>query len=143
MRILVVEDNVDVADSIVELLNIGGHDVQAVGTGADALNVAEDFHPEVAVVDLGLPDMDGCELALRLRQRAATSTCALLALTGRDRSSDAERSRDAGFAAHFVKPLDIGLLEAAIALVAPDATQKAAAPTPLSSRPLRPLPVQD
>jgi signal transduction histidine kinase len=111
-RVLVVDDNVDAAELISDLLRHLGHDVAVAHDGAEALRVAERFHPEVAVLDIGLPVMDGYELARRLAQRE--EHVRLIALTGYGQASDKARSRDAGFAVHMIKPVDMRALARAL-----------------------------
>jgi PAS domain S-box-containing protein len=106
-RILVVDDNEEAANLLVELLEVHGHDVRAAYDGPSALQLAERFKPEVAVLDLGLPVMDGYEVAQRLQ---AAGPLRLIALTGYGRSSDRERTRQAGFYAHLAKPVGIAAL---------------------------------
>jgi signal transduction histidine kinase len=104
-RILVVDDNVDVADMMAELLEEMGHVVRTANDGETALAVVPQFAPEVALLDLGLPVMDGLELARKLR--AAPGCPFLVAVTGYGRGSDQERAREAGFDAHLVKPVSV------------------------------------
>jgi signal transduction histidine kinase/DNA-binding response OmpR family regulator len=110
-RILVVDDNVDAAHLIAEALEAIGHDTRIAFDGPAALDVASAFQPGVALLDLGLPLMDGYELA---RQLAATPSKppVLVAITGYGQPSDLERTRAAGFAAHVVKPVDVQQLAA-------------------------------
>jgi signal transduction histidine kinase len=99
-RVLVVDDNNDAAEAIAVFLRLEGHDVQTANDGPQALGSAELFAPEIAVVDIGLPGMDGYELARRLAPRIPL----LIALTGYGQSEDRQRSKAAGFHYHFVKP---------------------------------------
>ncbi|HEX5048825.1 MAG TPA: response regulator [Gammaproteobacteria bacterium] len=101
-RVLVVDDNNDAAEAIAVFLRLEGHDVQTANDGPQALASAEIFAPEIAVVDIGLPGMDGYELARRLAARVPL----LIALTGYGQSEDRQRSKAAGFRHHFVKPAD-------------------------------------
>jgi signal transduction histidine kinase/DNA-binding response OmpR family regulator len=114
LRILVVDDNDDAAQSIVTFLQIDGHDVRSAGDGAQALEVAADFAPEVVVLDIGLPFLDGYEVARRLRQAPLTRHTLLLALTGYGQKHDRQQAQAAGFDAHFVKPVDPAKLLACI-----------------------------
>jgi CheY-like chemotaxis protein len=98
--VLVVDDNVDAAESLGLLLEVWGHEVRTAHDGPAALAVAEEFEPDLVLLDIGLPGMDGYEVARRLRSTAAV----LVALTGYGLREDAERARAAGFAAHVVKP---------------------------------------
>ncbi|HZF30025.1 MAG TPA: response regulator [Gammaproteobacteria bacterium] len=99
-RVLVIDDNDDAAEAIAVFLRLEGHDVQTANDGPQALARAEIFAPEIAVVDIGLPGMDGYELA----RRFATRIPLLIALTGYGQSEDRQRSKAAGFHYHFVKP---------------------------------------
>ncbi|RZI80291.1 MAG: response regulator [Rubrivivax sp.] len=105
-RVLVVDDNVDAAESIAMFLQIAGNEVKAVGDGPQALACAPVYAPEVVVLDIGLPGMDGYEVARRLRQLPQTADTLLIALTGYGQDSDRKRARDAGFDTHLVKPAD-------------------------------------
>jgi signal transduction histidine kinase/CheY-like chemotaxis protein len=99
-RVLVIDDNDDAAEAIAVFLRLEGHDVQTANDGPQALQCADMFGPEVAVVDIGLPGMDGYELARRFAHRIPL----LIALTGYGQSEDRQRSKAAGFHYHFVKP---------------------------------------
>ncbi|WP_025597153.1 ATP-binding protein [Burkholderia sp. WSM2230] len=104
-RILLVDDNVDAAEALAELLRSYGHLVKTVYDPSAALAEAASFRPALSVLDIGLPVMDGYELARQLRARAGDWQCVLVALTGYGQNADRERSRAAGFDHHFVKPL--------------------------------------
>ncbi|HEY5613318.1 MAG TPA: ATP-binding protein [Lysobacter sp.] len=104
-RILLVDDNADAVGTLAVAFELMGFSVGIASDGAAALQCARRFQPAVAVLDIGLPGMDGHELARRLREEHGTSI-RLIALTGYGQSSDRERSRDAGFDAHLVKPVD-------------------------------------
>jgi signal transduction histidine kinase/DNA-binding response OmpR family regulator len=114
-RVLVVDDNVDAADSLAILLRLGGCEVRLAHAGPDAVAAAQVFRPEVVVLDIGLPGMDGYEVARRLRAEAATREAVLVAVTGYGREEDRARSREAGFNHHLVKPVDFGLLREVVA----------------------------
>ena len=107
-RVLVVDDNVDAAELISEMLRVSGHDVVYAHDGPSALRVVETFKPDVALLDIGLPVMDGYELARRLR--AMLGTVRLVALTGYGQQADRNRAFEAGFDFHMVKPVDLRLL---------------------------------
>ena len=107
-RVLIVDDNEDASSLLGEIVRMHGHDVMIVHDPSVALDVAGTFHPEVAVLDIGLPGMDGYELAPLLREKAPG--CRLIALTGYGQKKDRERALAAGFAAHLVKPVQIGEL---------------------------------
>jgi signal transduction histidine kinase len=104
MRILVVDDNADAADSLTLLLRLDGHETESVYTPAAALERARTFEPEVILLDIGLPGMDGYEVARRIRSHG--SRARLVALTGYGQSEDVRRAREAGFDEHLVKPAD-------------------------------------
>jgi PAS domain S-box-containing protein len=114
-RILVVEDNADAAESLAALLELEGHRVACAPDGAAALVRAAGFRPEVAILDIGLPGMDGYTLARLLRETAETRDCVLVALTGYGQPEDRARAIAAGFDAHLVKPVEPAALERAIA----------------------------
>ena len=107
LRILLVDDNEDARWMLAEMLAELGYEVEAVGDGRAALGVLEAFTPDVAILDIGLPDMDGYELAERVRGTARGKQIRLLALTGYGSALDQARSRAAGFELHLVKPIDV------------------------------------
>ncbi len=112
MRILVVDDNVDALEMLVEALNMLGHDAYPAANVQSALTSAREKKPDVALLDIGLPEMDGHELGQRLRQLPGLDGLRLVALTGYGQASDRARSRSLGFAAHLVKPIDLDALSA-------------------------------
>jgi signal transduction histidine kinase/DNA-binding response OmpR family regulator len=105
-RVLVVDDNEDGADSLALLLRLGGHKVQTCNTGTAALEMLDSFRPEIVLLDIGLPGMDGYEVARHLRMRPGMEEVLLVALTGYGQDRDIRRSREAGFDHHLVKPAD-------------------------------------
>ena len=105
-RVLLVDDNLDSSDSLRELLQLSGHQVRTAADGPAALAVANEMQPEVVLCDLGLPGMNGYEVAQRLRASPLGGTVFLAALTGYGQPSDRQRSAAAGFDAHLVKPVD-------------------------------------
>ncbi len=109
-RVLIVDDNNDAADSLADLLRDVGHEVAVAYSPVAALKLAAAFRPEVAVLDIGLPVMDGYELATRLRSNPVTASCLLIALTGYGQTHDRIRSEEGGFQYHLVKPVDISQL---------------------------------
>jgi len=111
-RVLVVDDNIDGARLIAEALQAVGHDTRVAFDGPAALTVAEQFRPDVALLDLGLPLMDGYELARQLTVLLDGVQPLLVAVTGYGQPSDHDRSRAAGFEAHIVKPVDVHQLTA-------------------------------
>ncbi len=105
-RILVVEDNTDSREMLRQLLEIEGHEVYDAADGQAAIALARQVRPQIALIDLGLPDLNGYELASRLRGEPHLGSMALIALTGYGAPEDHQRSRDAGFCLHLVKPVD-------------------------------------
>ena len=112
-RILVVDDIADVRDVLVELLRIEGHTVAEAATAREALEALHAVDPEVCLLDIGLPDMSGYELARRVREELGPGT-RLIALTGFGQSEDRERAREAGFDEQLVKPVTMAALRSAI-----------------------------
>jgi CheY-like chemotaxis protein len=111
LRILVVEDNRDAADSLRLLLELYGYDVTVAYTGLDGVKAAEQERPDVVLCDIGLPKMNGYEVARRLRQNPSTAKARLVAVTGYGAEEDKQRSREVGFDAHLVKPVDPNALQ--------------------------------
>lgn len=109
-RVLVVDDNIDASELLADGLRYTGHDVRIAHSGASALQLISSFAPDIAVLDIGLPDMDGYELASRIRAEPGSGAVRLFALTGYGREHDRARSRAAGFTHHFVKPVDLTAL---------------------------------
>lgn len=105
-RILVVDDNRDAAETLASLLEIFGYEAQVSFDGGNALRIAEAFRPDVAVLDIGMPGMDGYELASRLREKPWALHTILVAHTGWGSGEDVRRSLSAGFDHHLTKPLD-------------------------------------
>ncbi len=105
-RVLIVDDYDDARDSLCELLQVMGHVCTTAPTAAAALKAAPDFLPDVVIMDLALPGTDGYEAARLLRRLPGLSEVRIVALSGYGRDEDAQRSREAGFLAHFVKPAD-------------------------------------
>jgi CheY-like chemotaxis protein len=127
-RILVVDDNVDAANSLATLLRLSGHEVRTAHTGLKVLDVARELKPEVALLDLGLPGVDGFEVARRLRQESWGKDVLLIALTGYGQEEDRRRSREAGFDHHLTKPADLALLEELLSRVQPSSPLGAGRP---------------
>jgi CheY-like chemotaxis protein len=101
-----VDDNVDGLESLATLLELTGHVVETAADGPSALAAARVFNPDVVLMDIGLPGMNGYEVARRLRADPAFRETRLIALTGWGQDTDRERSREAGFDLHLVKPID-------------------------------------
>jgi CheY-like chemotaxis protein len=115
-RILVVDDNVDTAQSMAELLKHKGHDARAVTASKEALDMVPVFEPEVVILDIGLPEIDGLEVAVLMRQMPATRHALLLAVTGYGQPEDRKAALAAGFDHHLVKPVSLAQLENLIQL---------------------------
>jgi signal transduction histidine kinase/ActR/RegA family two-component response regulator len=111
-RVLVVDDNVDAAASLAAFLQLDGHEAEAVYSAKGALEAIATFRPDVVLLDIGLPEMDGYEVAKRIR--AGGSSVRLVALTGYGQAEDIQRTHSAGFDAHLVKPVDFVALERTI-----------------------------
>lgn len=114
-RVLVVDDNRDSAETIAMLVELWGHDVRVVHDGPAALAEAPGWQPEVVLLDIGLPGIDGYEVARRLRQEPSLAGILLVAMTGYGQERDRELSREAGFDHHLVKPVDPVKLQALLA----------------------------
>jgi CheY-like chemotaxis protein len=114
--VLVVDDNRDAAYSLGRLLKLLGADVEVVLDGPSALERMQTFRPGVVLLDIGMPNMDGYEVASRIRRDADFSDVVLIALTGWGQQQDRRRSAEAGFNHHLVKPADIGAIESLLAL---------------------------
>jgi CheY-like chemotaxis protein len=103
-RVLVVDDNVDAADTLAQLLRIEGFNARKSYNGAEALAIAQDFQPQVAFVDVNMPGMSGFQVAAALRAQPWAAGLRLVALTGMGQKADLEATRAAGFDAHLTKP---------------------------------------
>jgi PAS domain S-box-containing protein len=129
-RVLVVDDNVDAANSLAALLSHDGHDVRVAHGGEEALRLAFEFEPEAVLLDIGMPGMNGLEVARELRRRMGAGV-RLIAVTGWGQVQDRERTREAGFDFHLTKPIDQaeveGLLAASVHANTAAATQRASA----------------
>lgn len=109
-RVLVVDDDADSADLLVQLLEMRGHEVRSVHSASQALAEASEFLPQVAILDVGLPDMSGYELAQLLRKTEGLGECKLIAVTGYSGDGVLARCKMAGFDQHLVKPVDLEAL---------------------------------
>ncbi len=114
-RLLVVDDNTDAADSLAILLRLQGHEVWVAYDGPAALDMAKSHQPEMVFLDIGMPGMDGYEVARRLRQQPKLESVWLAALTGWGQQEDRRRTAEAGFDHHLVKPVDPTALEGLLA----------------------------
>ena len=114
-RVLVIEDNHDAAESLRMLLEILGHEVRVAFTGAEGLKLALAWAPEVVLSDIGLPELDGYEVARRLRKEAGFRDVLLVAITGYNGEDDRRRSKEAGFDHHLAKPADVRELQRVLA----------------------------
>lgn len=108
-RILVVDDNVDAADSLGMLLEVRGDEVRIAYDGLEALDAEADFRPEVVLLDIGMPKLSGYDVAKRIRA-ARGNAVLIVAITGWGQDDDRQRARDAGFNYHFTKPVDFEML---------------------------------
>jgi CheY-like chemotaxis protein len=106
LRVLIVEDDVDCATTTATLIQLAGHEVKVAPDGATALGTIGNWTPDVALVDLGLPDMNGCEVAQKLSRPASGKRPLLVAITGYGPDSSQWREAEAGFDLHLVKPAD-------------------------------------
>ena len=105
-RVLVVDDNGDVATTLRRLLEMAGHDVREAHDGFEGVHVATEFKPQIVLLDIGMPGMNGYDVAKEIRQRAASDPPRLVALTGWGQAADKARAREAGFDLHLTKPVD-------------------------------------
>jgi CheY-like chemotaxis protein len=110
-RVLIVDDNEDAANSLAMILTLSGHETASVYTAADALERARAFRPDVVLLDIGLPGMDGYEVARKMRELPGLKDIRLVAVTGYGRSDDRLRARDAGFDDHLTKPVEFAVLD--------------------------------
>jgi PAS domain S-box-containing protein len=118
LRVLVVDDNQDATESLSMLLGLWGHDVTTAKDGAAALDSARREHPDVILLDIGLPGIDGYEVARRIRAAEDTKRTVLVAMTGYGQAEDRQRAHEAGFALHLVKPVEPDALRRALEVVA-------------------------
>ncbi|MEZ0314946.1 MAG: ATP-binding protein [Myxococcota bacterium] len=119
LKVLVVDDNVDAAESLAQLLTLWGHKVEVAGDGPSALRIADSLSPELVLLDIGLPGMDGYQVAAALRATdPRTAATHVVAVSGYGQARDRERSREAGFDAHLTKPVDIARLRQLVSDIA-------------------------
>lgn len=119
LRILVVDDNTDSAESLTMLLSLQGHDVRTANDGPEALDATADFRPDVVLLDIGLPGMNGYEVAQRIRKDLSVDKVRLVAVTGWGQEEDRRRSKEAGFDHHLVKPAASEALQKILSSVHP------------------------
>jgi CheY-like chemotaxis protein len=105
-NILIADDNQDALESLALMLRLEGHEVHCASDGEEALALAGQRRPEIVVLDVGMPKLDGCEVARRIRAESWGRNAVLVALTGWGQEVDRRRSREAGFDMHLVKPVD-------------------------------------
>jgi CheY-like chemotaxis protein len=113
-RILVVDDNIDAAESLGTMLAYSGHDVRVAHGGVEALSTAREFVPNVMILDLGMPEMDGYAVARAVRSDPRFASTRLIALSGYGQPDDRRRTADVGFDEHLVKPVEHDVLNAAL-----------------------------
>ncbi len=122
LRVMVVDDSVDTAETVAMLLKVWGHDVRMVHDGPSVLQAALDYRPQVVLMDIGLPGLDGCGVATLLRRQPELSGVVLVAMTGYGQESDRQRSLDAGFDHHMVKPADFRIVQQILAAISTKAS---------------------
>jgi len=126
-RVLIVDDHIDSAELLAEVLEAQGHETRMAHDAESAERVALEFSPQVAILDIRLPDVNGYDLALRLSAHESLAECRLLALTGLTEHADRARSEACGFQAHLTKPFDLRAVLAAVAGAAPVPRARASA----------------
>jgi CheY-like chemotaxis protein len=110
-KVLVIDDNADAADTLVTILSLLGHDAVAAHSGMDGLRAAEAQHPDVVFLDIGMPGMNGFEVAVAMRRIAGLETVRIVALTAWRDDATRQRAREAGFDLHLTKPTSIEVIE--------------------------------
>jgi CheY-like chemotaxis protein len=119
VRVLVVDDNEDAAEMCATLLELAGHDVRRAYNGRSALALANAFRPRVVLLDIGLPDIDGYEVARALRRAPWAAGILLIAVSGWGQEQDKQRALEAGFDHHLTKPIDLSALERVLKPITP------------------------
>lgn len=114
-RVLVADPCTDTVESTAWLLRMWGHEMRGAGSGPEALEVARAYRPDAVLMEIGLPGLDGCEVARRLRRQGARPALLLVAVTGYGDERNRRRSREAGFDLHLVKPVDPEVLQGLLA----------------------------
>jgi CheY-like chemotaxis protein len=118
-RILVVDDNIDSAKSLTVLLDLGGHETRSAYDGLEAVEAAISFRPDVVLLDIGLPELNGYDVARKIREQPWGQRVVLVALTGWGQEEDRRRSKEAGFNHHLTKPVDPLALKKLLAGLSP------------------------
>jgi signal transduction histidine kinase/ActR/RegA family two-component response regulator len=124
-KVLIADDNKDAADSLMMLLSVSGYEVRVAYSGPQALEIAGTYHPDALVLDIGMPEMTGYEVAIAIRKEPWGAGALLIALTGWGQQEDKNRAQSAGFDKHFTKPANAQAIEAAIAEFAQNRTVQA------------------
>ena len=114
-RVLVADDNEDAGESLAMLLRLDGHEVEVAYDGIDAIELFDRMHPDVVILDIGMPGLNGYEVAGRIRERDTGRTAMLIAVTGWGQEADKARAVRAGFDHHFTKPVEPESLSALLA----------------------------
>jgi CheY-like chemotaxis protein len=114
-RVLIVDDNRDAAEMLAELLELLGYESRVALEAFSALKIAPEFNPDIMLIDIGLPEVNGYELAQRMRAIPQFASARLMALTGYGQEADRQNAIDAGFDEHLVKPVDVERLQSILA----------------------------
>lgn len=114
LRVLIADDNEDAADMLATLLGMKGHEVCVAHDGREAVNSAVEFHPDVALLDIGMPELDGHQVAAQIRRELAGESVMLVAITGWGQDGKAAAASAGGFDHHLVKPIDFEQLSACL-----------------------------
>jgi len=122
-HVLVVDDNRDTADGLARLISSFGYEARAVYGGEEAIEETVAFLPDMALIDIGMPDLDGYETVKRIRQQRGNVHIIIVAVTGWSRDEDKRRAYEAGFDLHVAKPMDSDKLKELLALLDPDNVQ--------------------
>ena len=118
LRVHLVDDNKDAVDSLAHWMSLFGYETRVSYTGLEAIEAAQAFAPDVMLIDILLPGMDGYQLAATLRQRDGFQRVVFIAVTGLDEAEYQNRCRDAKFSLHFAKPVDLDILHAVLVSIA-------------------------
>jgi CheY-like chemotaxis protein len=127
-RILIADDNEDAVESLALMLNLMGNETRTAPDGLAALQVGETFAPDVVLLDIGMPKLNGYDAARRMRALPWGSRLVLVALTGRSQDEDRRRSHEAGFDFHLVKPIEPTALEKLLAIIPSTVDSRGSAP---------------